>query len=551
MSNHIKQKKEQTESIAESLYGFFQYLLSGILWVYIFLLVVAMPFYFTQGYVSIGTDKANFLRQWSLRLGRLLLPVLVIYCVLRVVIYFQKNGLAAFMGMNAGRLWKVFREHFSVTDIFAVIFGCSLLLSYSCSDYKEQALWGAGGWYMGLVPQLIMLLAYFLISRAWLKSRCFFLLLFSASAVVFALGYLNRFGIYPIEMEAQSRSFISTIGNINWYCGYLVSVFFAGIGLLWLGKEVKVGWRVLAVLYALIGFASLVTQGSVSGIFALVVVLVVMFCLSGTDGKRMQNFWQIAVIFSAACMLTYFIRRLFPDRLNFMDRFVNLLTDNAFLFLVTFVSVIMLAVVYCLNRRNCYSEKIGGYIGRVFAGVVLAAAVIFVGLIIWNTLYPGKIAFLSEKEIFTFSDKWGSYRGATWKAGIMCFLEQNSLHKLVGAGPDCMSAFLYEDGSEQLVALARENFGAATLTNAHNEWITVLVNMGLTGAVGYVGMMMSAIVRYIKAGKRNWIVGACGLCLLAYTVNNMFSFQQTMNFSTIFIMLGVGEAYLRGIEGKA
>ena len=37
------------------------------------------------------------------------------------------------------------------------------------------------------------------------------------------------------------------------------------------------------------------------------------------------------------------------------------------------------------------------------------------------------------------------------------------------------------------------------------------------------------------------MVLAAGFCMLAYTVNNMFSFQQTMNVTTMFMILGMAE----------
>ena len=37
--------------------------------------------------------------------------------------------------------------------------------------------------------------------------------------------------------------------------------------------------------------------------------------------------------------------------------------------------------------------------------------------------------------------------------------------------------------------------------------------------------------------------------LLAYTVHNVVSFQQTMATATMFLVLGMGEAFLRQQEG--
>lgn len=130
-------------------------------------------------------------------------------------------------------------------------------------------------------------------------------------------------------------------------------------------------------------------------------------------------------------------------------------------------------------------------------------------------------------------------------AGMQTFLDQNILGKLFGVGPDCMAMHIYNRGSEELKAMLTELFGSAVLTNAHCEWLTMLVNTGIVGAAGYIGMIVSAIVRFIKERDGDAVVFACGLGLLAFTVNNIFSFQQAMNTTTMFLVLGVGEALHR------
>ncbi len=545
MSSKLKQKKKKTASVVQSLYEFFGQLLSLILLVYLFLILVVMPFYATNGYVSIGTDKANFFKENSLRMGSLALPVILVFCVLGVILYFQKRKSDMSKKSLIKDLLDIFKANMSVTDVFALLFAGSLILSYSCSDYKEQALWGAQGWYIGLAQQLILVLLYFLLSKAWKPNRWMILSVLPVSVIVFVIGYLNRFDVHPIKMEAANPSFISTIGNINWYCGYLVTVFFGVVALLWQGEWKNKWQKYLLILYLGIGFATLVTQGSASGILTLAVMLLIIFCLSGGKGKRMENFWLIAVIMSLACLVTYVVRQIFPGNITFEDRLLNLLTDSFFVFFITIFSGIMFGLVCYLNQKGSYPERMGQFFARCLLSILILIFIGFVSLIVVNTLCPGEVPVVSNQEVFTFTPDWGSNRGATWMAGVKCFWEQNILHKLVGVGPDCMSAFLYQEGSVELVTLVRKQFGTATLTNAHNEWLTVLVNLGIFGAISYIGMMMSAIVRYIQTGKHNLIVLACGFSLLAYTINNMFSFQQMMNLPLIFIVLGIGEAYLK------
>ena len=102
-----------------------------------------------------------------------------------------------------------------------------------------------------------------------------------------------------------------------------------------------------------------------------------------------------------------------------------------------------------------------------------------------------------------------------------------------------MYAFLSNEASPELQNMVYDFFYGNRLTNAHNEWLTILVDIGVLGLVSYAGMMISVIRNFLHAGKKSMLVGACGFCVLAYTVNNMFSFQQVMNISTVFVIMGI------------
>lgn len=545
MSNKLKKTQKQKESLCTAVRQFAEYVLNILICSYMLLVIVVMPFYNEQGYSYIGTNKATFFRVISVNGAKFILPVLAVYLVLLAVEKVQSGK----------KLWQDFKVRLSVTDKFALVYGASLLLSYAFSDYKEMALWGAEGWFMGLIPQLFLLGIYFMVSRLWNRKEWMFLLFLPVSAVVFLLGYLNRFGVYPIDMQIVNPHFLSTIGNINWYCGYLVSVFFGGYFLLW-----KQGGALLTI-YVAIGFATLVTQGSLSGLVTLGVMLIVTFCMSAKNGRRMQAFWQGTLILSLMCLLTWCIRVVFGQEITFTDAFVELLTYSIFPIIVTVLSIVFVLWMQYCNAHNKYPAKLFGWLQKIVSVGAAAGVCLLVGMIVLNTLRPGSLGSLSEISVLTFSPEWGSNRGATWKAGVMCFAEQNLLHKLVGIGPDTMDAFLSKGASAELVSLVKERFGNDRLTNAHCEWLTILVHEGIIGFVGFVGMMVSAIKRYIGQGVTlqktgtaktqdaelmpRVILGACGFCLLAYTVNNMFSFQQSMSVATIFIILGIGEAYAR------
>lgn len=533
-----KKGKKAVEPVAATLQTYTSILLDVAICAYILLILVVMPLYHQEGYTHIGTDKARFFADVSTGTAKIVLPLLALSLFLSAKKAWHKRG-------NASRLWIYLKENLSATDVFALAYGASLLISYLFSRYKGDARWGVAGWYMGLYPQLILVGIYFSISRAWKPRKWIFHALFPVSAVVFLLEYLNRFDIYPIDMGSYGPSFISTIGNINWYCGYQVSVFFAGMILLWQGVAYRMWQRLLLMAYVLLGFASLVTQGSSSGMFAMAAVTLVMFCMSVSDSGRMYRFWQEMVLFGGACLLTFGIQVFTGRNINYKDDFLLFLsTKEAVVFLFA-VSMSMLAVAAVDRKRRSHLEGFWRTLKRVFVGGTVILILGYSAALIVNTLHPGSIGALSENPAFLFSNAWASNRGATWKAAMLCFLEQDFLHKLTGVGPDAMKAYIYNGGSPKLLEIVETTFGTTRLTNAHNEWLTALVDTGVLGLVSYVGWMASGMVRFLKERDSNLISRACGFCLFGFTANNIFSFQQSMSVATVFVIFGMGEAFYR------
>lgn len=536
---------------------------------YLVLMTAVMPFYFEDGYVHIATDKANLCRRINIAALQILIPAAVVYFGSSLAVFLQEKK-----GRLTGEVWreqlgKIWKK-VTPTDIFMGLYGAALILSWLCSDYKDAALWGAGnGWYMGFLPLLMLVGIYFFVAKLWRPRRGFFYLLLASSAAVFLLGYLNRFGFYPIVMKTRSPDyFISTIGHINWYCGYAVTVLFAGVAFIWQGrgdslqgcgeKRQRVGRMLQGLLlcgYVLLGFGTLVTQGSASGIVTLGVMLLVLFAMSGDSGRKMSRFFMVAALLSAACLFTELLRSALPGRLNRDDEVTDLLTTGALPIVMTTASFSLLALCCVLVRKGSYPRKGMKIFARAAVVSVACVFALSVLMMIVNTVCPGSLGALSDIPAFTFSDDWGSGRGGTWRAGAMCFAEQDLLHKLTGVGPDAMVAYFYQDAGIELQELLNTAFKGLTLTNAHNEWLTVLAGTGILGLVGFGGAMVTAIGTFLKrAGKACGsscdIYCACGFSLLAYTINNIFSFQQTVNLTTMMLILGMGMAFL-GEEDSA
>ena len=182
-------------------------------------------------------------------------------------------------------------------------------------------------------------------------------------------------------------------------------------------------------------------------------------------------------------------------------------------------------------------------LAKVLEGVAFLCIAMYVILLVTNTLHPGIIGPLSENQLFTFDSDYGSNRGATWMAAWGVFSEQTLLHKLFGVGPDGMAMYLYTDGSPELLAMVKETFGKQTLTNAHCEMLNVMVNLGILGVLACTSVFVCVgmiLYRELKKKETSDAV-TIALCfgVMAYMINNLFSFQQAMNGATIYVVLGL------------
>ena len=524
-----------------------QDLLDIMVGLYMVVLIAVMPLYTTEtGYLHIGTEKCLFFRSASVMACKVILPVAVFYLICRLVQWIRTE--------NRSRIKMC---DISVTDLSAIVYFIAVSASYLHTSFKEETVWGdtfygTDGWYLGLLTQLLFLGIYFMVSRLWQRRDWMVVLWAAPMTIVCLLGYLNRFGIYPLEMKATGPQYISTIGNINWYCGYLVTVVSVFAYYLWQGGGLcKKKW-ISILLYAFlgVGLATLVTQGSSSGAVALLVLLGVFYLLSVRDGEKLQRFWSGCILLSAVCILTWGIRHIWPEAITYVEGTTDLLTMSPLPFLMLAVSLLCWYLVRCSCRKEHFSGKIWAALGIAAWGMAGIAAAVYIALLAINTRHPGSIGRLSELGMFTFNSSWGSNRGITWTAGLTCFMDQDLAGKLLGVGPDAMAMYIHSGADPALKQMVEDYFGRLMLTNAHNEWLTVLINEGLLGAAGYIGLMITAIRRYLKVGRTDTLAGAAGMGILAYTVNNVFSFQQVMSTSAVFLILGIGEACMRSKNGK-
>lgn len=513
----------------------------GIMMAYFLMIAVIYPFYAPGGYLRIGEVKYVFFRNVTL------VTVAVMILVVAVSLL-QKR--------SAGKIAEQYR-HMSVPDWFVYGYLITIMLSYLCSAYKEDALWGVDGWHMGVVTQMILILLYFLISRYFsCNGKCLAVWL-TAAGGVFLLGILNRYSVYPIVMEGQTETFISTLGNINWFCGYWSVTAPIGIALYWCSERRLA--RAAAGLFSVIAILAGITQGSSSAYLVYLIVYGVLLICSVQSNRRLYRLLELCMIFAISCQIGRLMRYIPGLRYNYGNESYPtgswitdlLLNGNAMLWLFAGALLCYGLLRVSEKRRGFRIEEHGHLKMLILAGLVL----LMIGLSVFLLFHSDILGHENEASAGTyggagliFQEDWGNGRGTAWNCGIGAYRSMDAVHKIVGIGPDCFADYVYEipELAEQLI----DQFGNQRLTNAHNEWLTVLVNTGWLGLFCYAGIFIASAIRYWKRAKEQPLLYVCLLSLLAYMVHNMVSFQQILNTPYIFIVLGMGESLVRGFLAR-
>lgn len=533
--NNIIMKQIQLNSRPESLC---RRIGQGIILVYFLVITVIYPYYAPGGYVEIGEVKYVFFRNVTLVFVTAMF--LVVLCTL-----IRRPGL----------LTEYYRR-MSVTDWFAYGYFVAVMLSYLCSPYKEEALWGAQGWHMGTLMQMLFVLLYFFFSRYFVCGVRWVAVWLAASAGVFILGILNRYSIYPIIMAGQTPVFISTLGNINWFCGCWSVTAPIGMTLYWCSE--KRLHRVAAGFYSFIAMLAGIVQGSESAYLVFAVVFVALLWFSLHTGCKFYRWAELCIIFSVSCQFGRLLRYLPVFEMNYgsalnggAPSIMERLTDGN---VMLWTLCILFSGYVMLRLRN--HRKGADIPGRTqdlpedsrernmgTAFIILCVCAAIYGLI-WfgGLLHNGEGMAVSGQ----LREDWGNGRGAAWNCSIEAYRGLDTLHRIVGVGPDCFAAYVYEVPA--IAASLAEEFGSERLTNAHNEGFSILINMGALGLLCYAGFVGSAMIRFCKKAREQMLLYAFAVSLVAYTVHNMVSFQQVLSTPYFFMLLGMGEGVLR--EGR-
>lgn len=499
-----------------------------------------IPLFLKDGYSKISTGKYEFYVNFTIpALGF----ILVLVFIMSIVNYKEYKG-------------KSIKDLVSVLDLLVFLYIVFALISFILCDYKDQAVWGYSGWNMGIYSQISFVVLYFLLSRYGKYYKTILLVFCIAAFVAISIGVLHRFMIDPIHVydgieDYYKLMFLSTLGQTSWYSSYLCIILPVGI---WAYQCFNKRWvRVVSGIFVFVGFASLCSQNSDSAYIALSIFLMIFFWFALKSYKGIERFLEILILFFAAVKFMFLGFQVFSNQMEQYDTLSRFLLNSWITWLALLLVVILRTALFIFKNKWSYRGKA---IRIVRNSIYICIAVFFSFMLFCLVLsITGKTPAILEPitnkiPYLRWENEWGNGRGFTWSFTAEMFQNLNIRQKLFGVGPDCYNQGAYNFDGGKLISY----WGYSTLTNAHNEWFTAIINFGILGGGLYLAIFVAGAVRFLKrAGlemkndiKNNpSILLGMAACIVTYVGHNTFCYQQILCTPFIFMFLGIGEYYIR------
>jgi O-Antigen ligase. len=477
---------------------------------YYALIMLVMPFYFENKYFNLTMAKARFL--WVVG-GILFLAMAACYI----------PGMVAMISQH--RQTVITREYvkqkkekrFTMLDVSILLFLCSAVCSGFACKTPREAFWGSGGWSMGILTIGILAAMYFAISRNIAFGKYMVRIAILSSSVLYVMGILNSFHIDVFGMHRgianDFYTYISTIGNVNWYVGYLSILFPMGCLLYFNCRE---DWaKRLLFVYVNLGFYNVIickSDGIILGLAAS--FFVVGLCIIQYRGFA-QDFLKLLIGFSVVTGAVSLIMKFYHGQFIKIDgifRFV--IQKNLWL-----ICGIAASLVLCFLKSGvCKKCRFKFTLTKKQQSMVFCAFFIVIAL---------AVLFY---EISVFQDSWGTGRGRLWICTYNLFVNFHWKYKLFGCGCDCFG----------IACLSKyfSHLGGVYL-NAHNEFLQYLVTMGFFGLISYCMIWISAGRMFLQKRKksvRDWMLFSA---IMGYLGQSVVNNPQAFNYAVLFLALAL------------
>ena len=422
-------------------------------------------------------------------------------------------------------------KNISNEDRCMYLLGTVVVFSTISSDYVSAAVTGKAGRYMGLLIWLAFIMAYIFISKFYcLRERE--LRLFAISFIVMCIfgtiqfiGY-DPFYIYASTGEGAKKTFISFIGNINVYGGYLCFGVPLAAYLFCFEKDKK--RLILWGATCFVGIFGLITSNSDCAYLGLGIAFLCLFYIALKEQTVLFRYIYLGliVVLSAACFKLIYL--LYSDKSRVLTFFSQIITD---LRVLAVAGLVLSLTAVFLIKKNLSANTLK-LLRKLFLALIIAIVAVIVFLIVWFT-FINKDAEIGVLENYLRLNKhWGSDRGYIWQTCLRSFNDLPLYKKFIGSGPDTLVIDLQRNYRDEIF-----NSVGFYFDNAHNELLQYLSTIGIWGLLLYLGVVLLSLKRCFSGD--NIYHKALALPIIAYFTQSVVNIHQPITTPLFFVFLAL------------
>lgn len=499
---------------------------------------LTFPFlHFDSGYILIRHQKYFFFL------------VLTAIALIAELMLLATNATAEKKESDPGK--QHFLKTLSFTDwaVLAFVFSCALSTVFS--PYIDMAVAGefsvgnvSHGRNNGLVLMLAYAVIYFMVTRCWKYKEYVFIGLAAAGGIVSLLAVLNGFYIDPLNMfekfvndENVYNNFMTTIGNKNMFSSHLCVVLPVTVAMfvytdrLWC-KAVYLG-------SAFIGAMALVVCDSDSATIGMGVFIAVSTVVYLRRLEKLKLFLLALTVMLTGAKLLNLFAYLSDGHYKELSAVPFRVMTSEYTYFAIAALALLTAAAFVADYLRRGKQLPAAF--PVIAGVLFGlAALSALGVILYFSLIDTKSDLGDMEKTLRFSDAWGTHRGFMWNKSFEAYGQYNLWQKLFGTGPETF----YYTFSPYFGELYEE-FGDTSTDAAHNEYINYLMNIGIVGLCSYLAFTGGALVRALRAAKRNPIAIVFASAVVTYMAQAIVNIALPIATPLFIIFVALCEAVAR------
>ncbi len=501
---------------------------------YLVLMFSVFPLFATDAYFNIRHDKYNLF---------LALTGITLIAVFLITLYLNFDTNKEIQ-KSPDDIWY---KKLSVTDWAMLTFLGVCFISTLFSSSPSDAVFGTLGRNNGLLLMAFYVGAYFAVSRFFYKLEYIFLIFAGVSSAVYLLAVLNSIHIDPLGMFATFyenperyaetiKDFTSTIGNKNLMSSYIcvsLPVFIT----LSVHAE-KLIYRVVYLLASALGFMSLMSADSDSGILGMGVIAVVLLIWYSKRIAHLKRYMLAITVMFASAKVLRFIYFLADDNTKGVDQFQQIFVYSNTGYKLIIIFAVITAILYFIDFKKSdivFSNAVPATLGIVAVLGFLGC----IGIIIYFSCYDLTTDLDTWERLLRFNDSWGTHRGFMWIRSLWIFNDASFFEKLFGVGPDMFfSAFRPYFGD-----LMR--YGDSSTNAAHNEYLNYLVTVGFLGLGAYIVAIGSSIKNAVKSFSKNPLAIVFISAVICYSAQAVVNIAQPITTPLMILFIGLTEAVYR------